>query len=519
MTSSKGVLTLVGWPSAAVAASQKARLSTRARSTTRMSPPEAVKASASVSTTASGGSSATKRMASLRAEVARGAGVRGEEVEDGLAVLDAAPGGEALAEDGLGLGVVPVGAEQELALAEGAGLAAQVAGDSGGALRGGVGVDRPPGEGPRDLFDVLLGVAAVDAEGVELEELAAVVLVDAAALRGRPGRRGRALLRARLLVVEVVQHPGMPGRRAEDLAERRQHVRPDGVAVVGQRRLDVLASGGDVEVVEPEVGHHLAQLVLRAHRPLDLGLDEDGVQVAEGADLVLAHVPLRALAVGLAVLLGVGRDEARRARFLGDAARAAVVLGQPRQRLAVVLERADPRLHLGVGDLAPDLLLDPVFEADVEHAVDLARRGPEREAVEGEGGGLALVEPGVAVGEAERGGHGGGGGAAGGEGDGARGEDEGGLWRQPRGRGHRRGHVRRRGRAASSVARGRARRRLRQRNRAPRPCLGRAVKTFPPGERVAGTPGVRGLWRPRPLARGLRRRLLAVHCATSLLHP
>jgi hypothetical protein len=63
--------------------------------------------------------------------------------------------------------------------------------------------DRPAGEAARDLDDVLLRVAAVDAEGVELEELARVVLVEArrwprflaTLVRRGPTLDGRALRR------------------------------------------------------------------------------------------------------------------------------------------------------------------------------------------------------------------------------------------------------------------------------------------------------------------------------------
>src|SRR3982074_1903675 len=44
------------------------------------------------------------------------------------------------------------------------------------------GFDAPTREDPRDFDDVLLSVPAVDAQGVELEELARIVLVDACRL-------------------------------------------------------------------------------------------------------------------------------------------------------------------------------------------------------------------------------------------------------------------------------------------------------------------------------------------------
>ena len=45
------------------------------------------------------------------------------------------------------------------------------------------GKHRPAGEAAGDLYDVLLGVAAVDAQGVQLQQLAGVVLVQSARLR------------------------------------------------------------------------------------------------------------------------------------------------------------------------------------------------------------------------------------------------------------------------------------------------------------------------------------------------
>ena len=129
-----------------------------------------------------------------------GGAVGGEQVEHGLAVLDPPAGREAGAEDGLGGRVVPVGAEEEVPLL----VEAEAAGPLGagephlGRLAD-LGLDRqdrPAGEGAGHLDDVLLGVAAVDAQGVELHQLAGIVLVDAArpdALHGiGAGPRGAA---------------------------------------------------------------------------------------------------------------------------------------------------------------------------------------------------------------------------------------------------------------------------------------------------------------------------------------
>ena len=82
----------------------------------------------------------------------------GEHIEDCLAValaaaLDRSP------EDDLGAVVVRGRPEHEARVLAGA-------------------VDRPAGEGPRHLGDVALGVAAVDAQRVQLHQLARVVLVE-----------------------------------------------------------------------------------------------------------------------------------------------------------------------------------------------------------------------------------------------------------------------------------------------------------------------------------------------------
>ena len=93
-----------------------------------------------------------------------------QEVEHQLAVLLAAAGLDRLSEhDLLAIVVHPRLESERAALAR-------------------IG-DRPAGERARDFLDVLLRVAAVDAERVELHQLARVVLVEAAAAVLRPGGR------------------------------------------------------------------------------------------------------------------------------------------------------------------------------------------------------------------------------------------------------------------------------------------------------------------------------------------
>src|ERR1051325_6827989 len=87
--------------------------------------------------------------------------MRRNDVEDLLAVVHAAARLDLVAEDDLLAGVVQRRHEAELSAPR---------------------IDRPAGKGARDVDHVLLRVTGVDAERVELEELAAVVLVEAARL-------------------------------------------------------------------------------------------------------------------------------------------------------------------------------------------------------------------------------------------------------------------------------------------------------------------------------------------------
>ena len=114
--------------------------------------------------------------AELRRDELRGRGVRDEYVQDLLAVLDASAARNLLAEHNLLAVVVEARREEEGAGA--AVLSGVVAVDAAAARL----VDSPSGERARDLLYVLLCVAAVNAQRVQLHQLARVVLVDAVLL-------------------------------------------------------------------------------------------------------------------------------------------------------------------------------------------------------------------------------------------------------------------------------------------------------------------------------------------------
>src|SRR5256886_14054820 len=88
--------------------------------------------------------------------------------------------------------------------------------------------DGPAGERAGHLDHVLLGVAAIHAERMQLEQLAAEVLVDAAARAAAALRqRGPLRLRRALPVVQVVQHGGTARHGDEQLVKTPQGVGTD----------------------------------------------------------------------------------------------------------------------------------------------------------------------------------------------------------------------------------------------------------------------------------------------------
>ena len=116
-------------------------------------------------------------------------------------------------------------------------------------------VDAEPGEDARGVQDAGLAVPAVDADGVQLEELAALVLV-------RVRRR-------RVAVVEVGEHRRVLGDAAQQVGELAERVRADRVRVVRARLVRAVVGDRHVEVVAPEVLHHGEQLALGPQRADD----------------------------------------------------------------------------------------------------------------------------------------------------------------------------------------------------------------------------------------------------------
>ncbi len=219
----------------------------------------------------------------------------------------------------------------------------------------------PARQDARQLGHVLLRVAAVHAQGVQLHHLARVVLVEPAlAVAETVSARHRALP-----VVEVIKHRRVLRRGAEQVAEAPQRIWPDRVALVG-RQPDALLqplAAEHVEMVEPEIGHHLLQLRRAVHRAQQPRLHR------------LLGDMVRRLLHFLARRRVVARLTPRRRPIAPEQFRRAETGGLQRIQLLLQLGR--------LGDLLRrQLLIDVAPGAHRRHPVEVAGAGPIREPVE-----------------------------------------------------------------------------------------------------------------------------------------
>ena len=181
-----------------------------------------------------------------------------QDVDDLDAVLFTAAGGNRLAQDDLLLAIVH--RRIELKLGNPVGV-----------------VDRPAGERARDGDDVGLRVAAVDAERVQLHQLAAVVLVEPRTPRVGRETSARDLLarRLRLPVVEVEQHRRVASRGQQQVAEPAEDVRTDRIALVAREQHAPLSLAVEhVEVIQPEIDEHFLELAVRVERAIHPAVDQ-----------------------------------------------------------------------------------------------------------------------------------------------------------------------------------------------------------------------------------------------------
>ena len=195
---------------------------------------------------------------------------------------------ELLPERLLGAGLVAVGVEFE----------------TSAALRA---LDGPAGEDARYLRYVCLGVAAIDAERVQFHQLAGVVFVQSlgrflllvwdfvlqpSSRAQQPANRGRCFRHCRdraaspgLCAVASSRSSNLPKR------ERANHVALIADEVVGRR---FILAQVDVEVIEPEIGHHFLQLRVGVNVARESLVDEflrrQGAQGSRALPLSRAHL-------------------------------------------------------------------------------------------------------------------------------------------------------------------------------------------------------------------------------------
>ncbi len=130
--------------------------------------------------------------------------------------------------------------------------------------------DRPAGDHLGEGGDVLLGVAAAHPEGVQLENLARQVLVDADLARRSAALAPLRELRVRThrqVVVQVQQHRRMALDGQQQVAEVAEHVRPDDLALeTAGEPAEKLLVDRDREVIGPELREAFDERPLGAHR-------------------------------------------------------------------------------------------------------------------------------------------------------------------------------------------------------------------------------------------------------------
>ena len=126
-----------------------------------------------------------------------------------------------------------------------------------------IAADGPAGEDQRQLLHVALVVATIDAEGMQFEQLAGVVLIEAAAVVPP----GAGVWPDRADLIEVDQHRRVTRAGLHHILEAAKDVRADGLTLVGTSRQgdDRLAGGADREVVRPEPDQPLGKGGIGGH--------------------------------------------------------------------------------------------------------------------------------------------------------------------------------------------------------------------------------------------------------------
>src|SRR5919198_819537 len=254
-------------------------------------------------------------------------------------------------------------------------------------------LDAPARENSGDLDHVLLCVSAIDADRVQLKQLARIIFIDPRRQAPVPllghfihaksgpakwreddwGPARRRSWRYTLRVVEIKQHRGTLGRRDEEVLKAAECPGTDRFLYIGWQQEAVRSfAHKDVEMIGPEVDHDLAQLPLRNRGTHNRKLLQLTTQLAE--------LPHRAGP------LQRRRVAARGRLTLHPLALADRIAVAARQIGAIVVEDLELPLALCkmlVRDaIGIELLIDPAHDADARDTVNFARAGPIRQTIQ-----------------------------------------------------------------------------------------------------------------------------------------
>ena len=190
-----------------------------------------------------------------------------------------------------------------------------------------------------------------------------------------------------LPVVEIEEHRRALGRRAEQIAELPEDVWPDRVPFVLREVLLCRALAREhVEVVEPEVGHHLFELALAVGGPQDLLFGQLRQHLARLARRL--HLFRRAHRLAVSARVRLRRHAGIFRRVLLDVPprhqrRHEVLIRELTRALGQRLEWRETRRHRAVGEaLGMELLIDIGREPHLPDPIHVARARPEPDAVQ-----------------------------------------------------------------------------------------------------------------------------------------
>ena len=201
-------------------------------------------------------------------------------------------------------------------------------------------VDADTGEHPRQFLHIVLAVATVHAQGVQLHQFAGIVFVE--------------MTGGVLLVVQIAQHGRVGGHRPQQIAEMPQGMGANGVLfVIAQHGAQIALALVHAEVVHPEPVHLFLHLVR--------GIQ--GAQQVAGGGLALQAVEFLLIGLTGDLLVLVERNR------IGVTAPLLQLLHQLDQRcfadrhgvdlaLLFVWQRQRVRVQLRLQKLWPTLLLE-----------------------------------------------------------------------------------------------------------------------------------------------------------------